>query len=357
MITGVSVALALLTILVIFFIVQSFVVKPLGAVVRVVEKASKKDFSEVLTVRYKDEIGSLSESINSMSGAIAETMKQIATISKDLSGNAGTLKEAIEQSVEGTRQQAQQASLIATASEEMSQTVTGIAQNGAKAADLSSAAMGVAKSGKNVVQESVGKIESAGQSTRELSAMIDKLNTSVTEIGNIITVIKDIADQTNLLALNAAIEAARAGEQGRGFAVVADEVRKLAERTMKATGEISGKISAVQEGSRQTKDSMENAVGYVTESVVFMQKAHGALDEIVQSINAASDEVSLIAASVEEQSATAHDITRNIEDISVSAQQAENAVKNLLGIFETLNNFSRSLNGMAEEFTFLGKNN
>ena len=354
-IAGVAFAVTLITIFAVFLILRTFVVDPLNAVVRVVESASRKDFSKVLKVRYKDEIGKLASSVNVMSGELATTMKKVAEVSGELSVNADTLKKAIEQSVEGTKQQAQQAAQIAAASEEMSQTVTGIAQSGSKAADLSATAMDAAKKGKAVVQESVGKIESAGQSTRELASMIGRLSGSVTEIGDIISVIKDIADQTNLLALNAAIEAARAGEQGRGFAVVADEVRKLAERTSKATGEISERVSAVQEGSVQTTGSMENSQGYVDDSVVFMKKVQGALDEIVSSIHMATDEVSQIAVAVEEQSTTASNISQNIEDISVVARKTENSTEELLRTFEDLNRHSQALSGMVEGFRFLAE--
>jgi methyl-accepting chemotaxis protein len=354
-IAGVVAVLTILMVSTIFIALQTLLMRPLWAVMEVVRKASAKDFSKVLKINSKDEIGALAESVNAMSGELAGTMKNVRGISKDLLTSADTLKCAINESLGGTKQQAMQAGQIATASEEMSQTIAGIAQNGSKAASLSSATIEVAEDGSNILRESVVRIESAGQSAKELSLMIERLNVSVTEIGDIILVIKDIADQTNLLALNAAIEAARAGEQGRGFAVVADEVRKLAERTTKATGEISQRVAAVQEDSRQTANSMQTSLGCVNDSVGFTKRAQESLGQIVNSVQMASDEVAQIAAAVEEQSATASDITKNIEDISVIARTTEKSAENLSTVFEKLNGFSRSLLSISEEFRFLEK--
>jgi methyl-accepting chemotaxis protein len=352
MVCIITVTLSIVTVAIIYFIFGTAFGKPLHNVISVVESAADKDFRKRLQIKFRDDIGMLSESINRMAGQLADSMKNVARAATDLSNSAGVLKTAVEETVEGTNKQAQQAAQIAAAAEEMSQTVTEIAKNCSSASDSARDAINVANKGRDVVGQSVDKINSAGDATQELASMIERLTSRVTEIGEIVSVISDIADQTNLLALNAAIEAARAGEQGRGFAVVADEVRKLAERTMKATTEISGKIRAVQDDSGQTAHSMEKALTHVTDSVSFMETAKQSLGSIVSSVQKTAEEISQIAASVEQQSAASEEIARNIENISLIAKKTQESTENLKRIFEGLNSLSVRLKDTVDEFKF-----
>lgn len=255
------------------------------------------------------------------------------------------LRKRAEKAAEGAKAQAGQIDQIATAAEEMSQTITDIAKNASMASETSSGAKKIAEEGKQVADGAVSTVSKVYNSTLELAGMVEKLNQRVNEIGSIVTVIKDIADQTNLLALNAAIEAARAGEQGRGFAVVADEVRKLAERTIKATGEISEKIEAVQKESRQTMNSMDNASGQVTQATEYIKQVSSSLDRIVESVQKVSDQITQIAAAVEEQSATSEEVAKNVENTSVITKEIEkvssdvmNEVFSMIKIAEELRN-------------------
>ncbi len=327
------------------FIILKKVIMPLSELTEDVEKITNGDLTVNISHESKDEIGMLAKGMNKMVQSLSTMINGVLSSSNNVVSTVDVLRARTAKTAEGAQNQSSQASQIATAAEEMSQTITDIAKNASVAQDSSREAMDTASKGKEVADGAVETVNRVYTSTVDLSTMVAKLNNRATEIGDIVTVIKDIADQTNLLALNAAIEAARAGEQGRGFAVVADEVRKLAERTIKATAEISEKIEAVQTESSHTTKSMEEASEEVTKANEYIKQAGDSLYSIVESVQKVRDQITQIATAVDEQSAASGEVARNIEMTSAVAMEMEtmagdvmHEVNGLAGIATELKN-------------------
>ena len=284
---------------------------------------SDGDLRIAIEAKGSDEFGILARDINKMAVSLNEMINQIFDSINNVVQIVDTVKIKSEQTAEAAQKQSLQATGIATAAEEMSHTINDMARNAATAADTSADAMKTAASGKDVADGAVATIDRVFRATVDLAQMIERLSSSVSEIGDIVTVINDIADQTNLLALNASIEAARAGEHGRGFAVVADEVRKLAERTIRATAEISKKIGAVQQESEQTTKSMAEASGEVTMATDYIKEVGSTLNHIVEAVQNSRDQITQIATAIEQQSATTEELAQNFEHTSAAAVQME----------------------------------
>ncbi|NIR27712.1 MAG: HAMP domain-containing protein, partial [Gammaproteobacteria bacterium] len=210
------------------------------------------DLTSTITLRSDDEMGSMAETLNQMIRTLNEAFTKIAGVSETVYAHARQLSSSSDVLMQGTKQQSRQIDQVVTSSSEMSQSIIDVARNTSDASEATRQAADIAREGKVIVEESVEGILGLVKSIESISETIEGLGMRSSEIGEIVTVIEDIADQTNLLALNAAIEAARAGEQGRGFAVVADEVRKLAEKTSNATGEIAEKVAMIQEETGRT---------------------------------------------------------------------------------------------------------
>jgi methyl-accepting chemotaxis protein len=269
------------------------------------------------------------EKMKKLLGDVKSTADNLASASYELSASA-------EQMSRGVSEQSGRASQIATASTEMSQTIVDVAKNSSNIASSSSDTVQVADGGKEIVMRSIEEVKAIAETVTESAKMISSLGERSKQIGEIVNVIKDIADQTNLLALNAAIEAARAGEQGRGFAVVADEVRKLAERTAKATSEIGDMIRSIQEEMDKAVISMEDGTKRVESGVEFSAQAGDALRKIVDSVGELQTMVQQIAAATEEMSTASEQISGDIETIahvsketSVSSEQIAKASSDL----------------------------
>jgi len=291
----------------------------------------------------KDEIAQMSQNVDLVIKHFSRMLNTIIQASTKIMPAVEIVRGHAETTLEGAKKQAGQAHMIAVAAEEMNQTIANIAKNAGESADNSKEAMEIVESGKQITNVSVDTISELNGSTRELANTIEKLNKRASEIGNIVTVIKSIADQTNLLALNAAIEAARAGEQGRGFAVVADEVRKLAERTIQATEEISTEIGAIQSESSQTAASMAASAKGVTKAGGHIKNLNNVLEIIAEAITKVKDQIDQIATAVEEQSATAAEIAKNIESTSSISRDMEKMADNVTGEVQHLSDIAAEL--------------
>jgi len=343
--------LGLLGILTITGIIIGIIHKSLAPLSVLIEKVTKvgEGYTDTsLYIEGKDEIAKMSQSVDTVIKYFSKMVRGIIDASGRIMPVVEVLNTRAEAVSKGAMEQSGKAHQIATAAEELSQTITDIARNASVASKNSTEAMGTVEGGKKITDMAVETIDDVNTSTQELDAMVKKLSGRVGEIGGIVTVIKDIADQTNLLALNAAIEAARAGEQGRGFAVVADEVRKLAERTIKATAEITERINAVQKESAETAKSMEKSSKGVTKATGHIQNLNNVLETIVESVQKVGDEITQIATAVEEQSAASEEVVNNIEKTSSISKDIEKMAADVMQEIGKLTNVAGELKTATE---------
>ena len=253
----------------------------------------------------------------------ADKLEQVGSV---VSSASTQLSAQIEQSDRGAAESAQRLSEAATAMNEMNATVQEVAKNAGSASAASAETKQKAEAGAQVVEKAVRSIDQVHQMSLELKDDMTQLNEHAQDITRIMGVISDIADQTNLLALNAAIEAARAGEAGRGFAVVADEVRKLAEKTMASTNDVGNAIKAIQESTAKSMTGVDNAVERIGEATELANQSGQALQEIVATVEATGDQVNAIATASEEQSAASEEINQSIVQVNDMSRQTAEAM-------------------------------
>ena len=266
-----------------------------------------------------------------------------------ISSASTELSAQIEQSDRGASESAQRLQEAATAMNEMNATVQEVARNAGSASGASNDTKAKAEAGEHVVQQVVQSIGEVHEVSLQLKEDMAQLNERAQDINRIMGVISDIADQTNLLALNAAIEAARAGEAGRGFAVVADEVRKLAEKTMTSTLDVSNAIRAIQESTDKSMGAVDNAVQRISEATALANQSGTALEEIVATVEATSDQVQAIAAASEEQSAASEEINRSIIEVNDMSRLTAEAMAEATQAVSDLANQAHKLTDLIQE--------
>ena len=270
---------------------------------------------------------SMLAAMKQMQEKLKEMVAEVLAGADQVSGTATQLAASSSQVADGSRQQSEAASSMAAAVEEMTVSIDQVSESAHEARNASSHSGELSEQGAGVIQNAVSEMAKIEGSVKESSQIIAALEEQSGEISAIVNVIKEIADQTNLLALNAAIEAARAGEQGRGFAVVADEVRKLAERTTKSTQEIAGMIEKIQVGTRDAVASMESGVAQVSSGVALANQAGHSITQIKTEAARVAQVVGDISDSLKEQSVASNDIAKNVERIAQMTEENSAAVQ------------------------------
>lgn len=343
--------------MIIFLLVASSVIstsiaRPISDVSRysiTMAEGNLKDIDRI-KARGRDEIGEMTVAFQKMSSRFRDAVLQIMESSRHLVSASEQLAASAEGLRNGSGNQASQSQQVATSMSEISQTIIEMAKNAGEASSAAGEASEVASYGKDTSGYTINAIESSAAVVREASDIIGALGNRSKEIGDIVSVITEIADQTNLLALNAAIEAARAGEQGRGFAVVADEVRKLAERSGRATEEIREKISLIQTDTERSVQSMQGSRGEVEKAVKLVNAVSQSFSSIVDASVKVSDMVQRIAAATEEQSSATEEVSQTMESISVVSQTSSREAVRISEAASALHGLATDLKKVTEWF-------
>ena len=316
----------------------------------VLARMAKGDLTVVMTGEYQGDFTLIKNNINTVAESLFNALSKVSEAIQATASASSQISSSSEEMAAGAQEQSAQTTEIAGAVEEMTKTVIETSRNASIAAENSKQASDNARKGTLKVDETKKGMEKIVESATETGKIISSLANKTDQIGEIAQVIDDIADQTNLLALNAAIEAARAGEQGRGFAVVADEVRKLAERTTKATKEIAETIKSIQNEAKEADKSMNIAKDSVVAGMELTEQVAEVLNEILKVNAGAADMINQVAAASEEQSATAEQISRNIEGISSVTAQSAAGTQQIARAAEDLNQLTANLQNLIEQF-------
>jgi len=321
----ISTLLALLVGVIAALVITRQITRPIQETLAVVERIASGDLSHNIQVTRRDELGVLQQGIQRMGTTLRELISGIRDGVTQIASAAEELSAVTEQTSAGVNSQKIETDQVATAMHEMTATVQEVARNAEQASLAAADADGQARAGDKVVAEAIAQIERLAAEVARSTDAMTHLQQESNKIGSVMDVIKAVAEQTNLLALNAAIEAARAGEAGRGFAVVADEVRGLAQRTQKSTEEIEGLVAGLQNGTQQVANVMNNSRSLTDSSVELTRKAGVSLENITRTVSNIQSMNQQIAAAAEQQSAVAEEISRSIVNVRDVSEQTATA--------------------------------
>ncbi|BBT15224.1 MULTISPECIES: methyl-accepting chemotaxis protein [Pseudomonadaceae] len=333
------------------WLINRRLIAPIRTLIEHIARLSQGNFGERVDSSRKDELGSLANSANVLRDFLADTFNRLKHSTSELDNASGELNAIAVLMAQGVREQFSRTDQVATAMHEMSATAQEVARHAAEAAGAADQADTSAQQGERVMQATIQSITGMRGEIASTAEVIRRLESDSGRISKVLEVIRGIAEQTNLLALNAAIEAARAGEQGRGFAVVADEVRTLAQRTAESTAEIHQIIDTVQTGAVNAVRAIENGQNRSEQSVTQVTEAGAMLQRITEAVEAIRDMNRQIATAAEEQTSVAEDISRNLTEITAIANTNNENVQRTEGASQRLHGLSGELNDVTRRFS------